>query len=301
MKKILCLVLAAVMALFTLTACSKSQKAIAKPYNTILESLVYDDADLPVLKVATSPDFAPMEFVDLSRTGDDQFVGFDLLLAKFIAKELGCKLKIMPMSFDACQAAVQTGAVDLAISGFSWTEERAQHFLISDYYEAGNENEQVVITTKANAGKWTKAEDFKGVKVGAQGASLQEKLCNEQLKDCGAEIILFENLNDAVMALMTGKIDALACAQGNGEAFISANKKDLAQSGYMFEVADEYKANVILLNLEDDVLLAKVNACLAKAEAAGYYIPWYEACQLLNNIKTLDELGYDDDGNKITE
>ena len=31
--------------------------------------------------VAMSPDFAPMEFIDTSKEGDDQYVGFDVTLA----------------------------------------------------------------------------------------------------------------------------------------------------------------------------------------------------------------------------
>ena len=37
------------------------------------------------LTVATSPDFAPMEFVDTSKEGQDQYIGFDISLAKYIA------------------------------------------------------------------------------------------------------------------------------------------------------------------------------------------------------------------------
>ena len=65
------------------------------------------------LKVAISPDFAPMEFVDPTKTGQDKFVGFDVSLAKFIAQELDMTLEIMPMDFDACQAAVASGKVDM--------------------------------------------------------------------------------------------------------------------------------------------------------------------------------------------
>ncbi len=72
------------------------------------------------LTVATSPDFAPMEFVDTSKQGQEQYVGFDISLAKFIAEKLGKELVIQPMSFEACQTAVGMGSVDLAISGFSW-------------------------------------------------------------------------------------------------------------------------------------------------------------------------------------
>lgn len=53
------------------------------------------------LKVATSPDFAPMEFVDSSKKGQESYVGFDITLAKYIAEGLGKELEIVPMSFDA--------------------------------------------------------------------------------------------------------------------------------------------------------------------------------------------------------
>ena len=81
-----------------------------------------------------------------------------------IAKELGMKLKLDPMSFDACMAAVASGNADLAISGFSWTEERAEYYNISDWYEAGeNETEQVLLIRAEDAAKYTKAEDFAGI------------------------------------------------------------------------------------------------------------------------------------------
>ena len=44
------------------------------------------------LTVATSPDFAPMEFVDPTKEGQDMFVGFDVTLSKFIAEELGLEV-----------------------------------------------------------------------------------------------------------------------------------------------------------------------------------------------------------------
>ena len=283
-------------------AAEESDEAKAAAYNKILAEL---KANAPVapegtLTVAMSPDFAPMEFVDLARSGDEQYVGFDVLLSNYIANELGMALEIKPMSFDATQAAVQTGSVDLGISGFSWTEERAKNYFITDWYEAGdNETQQVVITTAENEGKFATAEDFAGLKIGAQGASLQKVLVEAQLAD--AELMLYENLNDAVTSLLTGKIDVLAVAHGNGEAFIAANEGKLAFSGFEFEVDEMYKNNVILMNKNNEELGQKVNEVLAKLKTEDNAVLWYEACQMLAEIKTLDELGYDDDGNKIEE
>ncbi len=303
MKKIISLIIAAAILCGTLLAtvsCGKNDDGLDKAYNKFLNEYKFDDADKPVLTVATSPDFAPMEFVDVAKSGQDQYVGFDIILAQYLAKELDMKLEIKPMSFDSCLAAVQTGKVDLGISGFSWTAERAENFLISDYYIAGeNENEQIIITTKEFEGKLTSESDFEGKKIGAQSGSLQELLVKETFGEDA--VSLYTELGVAVEALLAGKIDALAVAAGNGDAFISKNTETLAKSGFSFEVEEKYKNNVVLLNKEDEELLEKVNAALGKAMAADVYDSWYEACQIYSEVKTIDELGYDDEGNKITD
>ena len=309
MKKIISLILVAALACcsaFALGSCDFNlggEENLAAAYEKALDNIGYnaaDYADAETLTVAMSPDFAPMEFYDTAKSGADAIVGFDVLLAKYIAKELGMKLVIDPMSFDASMAAVTSGNADLAISGFSWTAERAETFLISDYYVAGeNETEQILITTAAKKDQFTADKaDFSGLKIGAQGGSLQELLVKEQLVTKGAELELYININDAATALATGEIDALAVAYGNGEALATDT---IVLSDFFFEVEEKYKNNVILLNKEDAELLDAVNAALAKAMAANLYDTWYEACQIYAEVKTLDELGYDDNGNKITE
>ena len=302
MKKFISLLLVLIMVLtcVAFASCEK-EESLSAAYEKALKKINYDPSQYTeTLVVAMSPDFAPMEFYDTAKSGDDAIVGFDVLLATFIAKELGMKLKIDPMSFDASMAAVTSGNADLAISGFSWTAERAETFLISDYYIAGEiESDQILITTKAKAAQFTADKtDFTGLKIGAQGGSLQQLLVEEQLVPKGAKIELYENINVAATALTTGDIDALAVAKGNGEALANDT---IVLSDYYFHVEEKYKNNVILLNKEDTALLEKVNAALAKAMAEGLYDVWYEACQIYAEIKTLDELGYDDEGNKITE
>ncbi|MBQ3531313.1 MAG: transporter substrate-binding domain-containing protein [Oscillospiraceae bacterium] len=276
MKKIVSLILVACM-LFAFAGCGASGKE--------------------VLKVALSPDFAPMEFVDVSKSGQDSYVGFDVTLANFIADELGMELEIVPMSFNACQVAVETKSVDMSISGFSWTEQRAENYNLSDYYYAGdNETEQVIVTTKENEGKFTTAADFSGLKVAAQTASLQLDLCKSQLpEDC--EIVEVGDLTTAFLQLKNGDFDALALATGNAEVFIANNPNDVAMSGFIFEVDPKYTANVILLNKDSDDLLAKVNEILAKAYENGYYDVWYEEALALAEGENAADVSYDDEGN----
>lgn len=308
MKKIISLILVAVLAItsvFALGSCNifggKEEDNLSAAYDKAIADIGYAPVEgAETIVVAMSPDFAPMEFYDTAKSGDAAIVGFDVILATYLAKELGMNLKIDPMSFDASMAAVSSGNADLAISGFSWTADRAETFLISDYYVAGeNETEQILITTAAKKDQFTADKsDFSGLKIGAQGGSLQELLVKEQLVTKGATIELYDNINTAAAALSTGDIDALAVAYGNGEALANDT---IVLSDFYFEVEEKYKNNVVLLNKNDAELLTKVNAALAKAMAANLYDGWYEACQIYAEVKTADELGYDDEGNKITE
>ena len=276
MKKFITLALALCLALTLFAGCSNSGNGKA------------------VLKVAISPDFAPMEFVDPTKTGQDKFVGFDVSLAKFIAQELDMTLEIMPMDFDACQAAVASGKVDMSISGFSWTEKREANYNLSDYYYAGeNETEQVLICLKENAGKYTTAEALKGMKIGAQGASLQEQLVQDQLPE--STLVVYTDINTGLLQLKKGDFDMMAVAKGNADALIN-NNPEVAMSGFEFEVDPKMTNNLILLQKGNDELTKKVNECLAKALAAGYYETWYE--EALNTAGV--DVSYDVDGNPIS-
>ena len=51
---------------------------------------------------ATSPDFAPSEFINPNATGDDQYVGADVELAKYIAQGLGVKLVMVTLGPKGC-------------------------------------------------------------------------------------------------------------------------------------------------------------------------------------------------------
>ena len=276
MKKIIAITLTLIVALSLFAGCGNS-KANA-------------------LKVAISPDFAPMEFVIYNEKGEAEYAGFDVMLSEYIAQEMGVELQLMPMDFGACQAAVAAGTVDMSISGFSWTEERAANYNLSDYYYAGdNETEQVLITTKDNAGKFTTVESMAGLKVGAQAASLQEGLCKEQMPD--NELVVYTDINTGVLQLKKGDFQIMAVATGNADAIIAANP-DLALAGFEFDVSEEESNNLILLKKGNDQLTAEVNKILAKAYEAGKYGEWYAKAEELAGIGV--EISYDENGNPIT-
>lgn len=265
MKSVLCILLALGM-IFALAACGSSAPKENQALNSIKKS--------GVLTVALSPDFSPMEFVDSSKEGQESYVGFDVSLAKYLAEELGVQLEIQAMSFDACQTAVSSGNIPVSISGYSWTESRAENYELSDYYYAGdNETEQILLVRAEDADKYTKAEDFNGVSVGAQNASLQMDLLTSQLPD--AKAVTIGEIGVGVMELESGNIDALAVADGNGTQII-ANHPGLVKCSWEFEVAEEFEANVILIHKGETDLVKAINEALKKAYDSGYYDTWYQ-------------------------
>ncbi len=294
MKRFLALSLALVLTLGILAGCG-SQNAPEPTDASQGGAQTLQTVTQGKLTLATSPDFAPMVFVDATKSGQDKYVGFDILLAKFLADSLNLELVIQPMSFDACQTAVSMGAADLALAGFVWKADRAENYNLSDGYRpGGNEDNQILITTADKAGQFPTVESLKGRKVGVQTASLQESLVQSQLPEC--EKVVFSDLTTALMQLRNGDFDVLAVAKTNGDAMI-ANNPDLAESGFYFEVDEQYIGYVALMRKGNDALTDAVNLLLAEAKAAGYYEQWLVQAKSTAGI----EVSFDDQGHQVTE
>ena len=93
MKKIITLLLTAALVccfVFAAASCGLSKDPLAENYNKYLtENKAPKNGANGTLVVAMSPDFAPMEFVDAALTGENQYVGFDVILANYIANLMG--------------------------------------------------------------------------------------------------------------------------------------------------------------------------------------------------------------------
>ncbi len=246
-----------------------------------------------VITVAISPDFAPMEFVDSSKEGQDSYVGFDVFLANYIAEQLGVKLEIQAMSFDACQTAVAMDAVDMSISGYSWTETRAENFELSDpYFPDDNESHQVLLVKEEDYDKYTSPESFADATVGAQNASLQMDLLTKQLPDAVPYPI--GEIGVGVMELIAGNIDAMAVADGNADAIL-LNHEGLVKAQWEFDVSMESDGNVVMMHKGETALLAAVNEALANAMANGLYSPWYAQAKEMAGLPTAQEVSIEDE------
>lgn len=259
MKKLFCAALAAAMLMATMSGCGSSQNRLEK----ILES--------GKLVLATSPDFAPLEFEDLS-SGEAQYVGSDIELAKYIAEKLGVELEISAMDFSAVQAAIPSGQADIAISGFARTEDRAQNMELSTSFNITEDGGQTVLVAKGEGANYTAAEDFSGLQIGAQNGSLQYNLVSERLPD-DVEIVPVGSLNDGVLMLETGKIDALASDLSNAELLLESHD-GIETTDFMFEYSSE--GNVAAVKKGETELIEAVNEIIEEVNELGLYDQWKE-------------------------
>lgn len=259
MKKLFCAALAAAMLMATMSGCGSSQNRLEK----IKES--------GKLVLATSPDFAPLEFEDLS-SGEAQYVGSDIELAKYIAEKLGVELEISAMDFSAVQAAIPSGQADIAISGFARTEERAQNMELSTPFNITEDGGQTVLVAKGEGANYTAAEDFSGLQIGAQNGSLQYNLVSSQLPE-DVEIVPVGSLNDGVLMLETGKIDALASDLSNAELLLESHD-GIETTDFMFEYSSE--GNVAAVKKGETELIEAVNEIIEEVNELGLYDQWKE-------------------------
>lgn len=268
MKKLFCAALAAAMLMATMSGCGSSQNRLEK----ILES--------GKLVLATSPDFAPLEFEDLS-SGEAQYVGSDIELAKYIAEKLGVELEISAMDFSAVQAAIPSGQADIAISGFARTEERAQNMELSTPFNITEDGGQTVLVLKGEGANYTAAEDFSGLQIGAQNGSLQYNLVSSQLPE-DVEIVPVGSLNDGVLMLKTGKIDALASDLSNAELLLESHD-GIETTDFMFEYSSE--GNVAAVKKGETELIEAVNEIIEEVNELGLYEQWKdEATELAKSL-----------------
>ena len=86
-----------------------------------------------VLRLGTSSVTEPFSFVD----GSGGIVGFDIELARYVAKKLDMKLEVVNMEFGAMIPALISGKVDMIAACITITDERAKKVLFSDPYYIG--------------------------------------------------------------------------------------------------------------------------------------------------------------------
>lgn len=220
------------------------------------------------LTVSVSTDFAPMEFVDLTKTGQDRFVGADIELAKYLAKELGVELYIKSMDFDSTMTALDNNIADIAISGFSYTADRAASYLYTECYYSEGDGGQVVVIKKDNVSLYPDLASLNktGKKIAAQNGALQQDLVKNQLSS--ATLVSIDDLNSAYDSLTSGAIDGVAVATQVATTLVQAFPEKYAICAEAFDYVEN--GNYALVKKGNTALVEAVNKIIKKISNADF-------------------------------
>ncbi|GAA6514774.1 transporter substrate-binding domain-containing protein [Merdimmobilis hominis] len=285
MKKLLALILATLTMTSVLAGCSNGEgNSSSTPSEGSSQSSSGGVDRLEKIKSSgklvfvTSPDYAPYEFIDLEKMGqgDEQYVGSDIELAKYIADSLGVELVIQPMDFDSVLAAVSEGKCDIAISGIASKPERAEKMDFSIPYK--KTSQQGIMILKENAEKFQSVEDLNKpeVKVGAQNGSIQMEGAKEKMPD--ANIVPIAKLGDGVMQLQAGKIDALVIANITGDGYCETYD-NLMMADIPWELKNDGSA--VAIPKGNPELVAEINRIIEETQEKDLYEQWLADAQEL--------------------
>ena len=226
------------------------------------------------LVVGLSADYAPYEF-HIIENGQDKIVGFDVSLAKEIADELDVELEIKEMDFDALITALPAGKVDMVISGMNPTEKRKKAVDFSDIYYTANHE---ILVRAEDADKYTNFSDLDGLKVGAQLGSTQAELASTLIKD--ANLQLLSNVNNLILELKSGKVDAVVMEVGVAQMAVK-NNPELAVGKPVYEETDSGNAIAIAKGNED--LVKIVNGVISRITEDGTMNKYIEEATILSS------------------
>ena len=221
--------------------------------------------------LGTSADYPPYEF-HAQVDGKDTIVGFDIALAREIAKDLGVELEIKDMDFDGLLAALASGNVDMVISGMTPTDERKQNVDFTEIYYFA---EHGVLIRKADEAKYGESvESLKDAMVGAQRGAIQVSLAKTRIKGVAEDkaeephpqVKELGKLPDLVMELKNSKVEAIVAELPVAKAYLGANA-DLALATYTFKDAEGGSA--VACKKGEAALVEAINKTVARLKADG--------------------------------
>lgn len=190
MKKVLVLLFSA-LALFYVTGCKKAeQSSNEQPKGETQAEFV----------IGLDDSFPPMGF----RDENNEIVGFDIDLAREVAKKLNMKLVIQPIDWASKELELNNGKISCIWNGLSVSPAREEAMTLSKPYIAN----KMIIITKLDSPLELKA-DLSGKTVGLQTGSTAVAALEKDPISKQVEQATYENNVLALQDLDIGRIDAV--------------------------------------------------------------------------------------------
>ena len=153
--------------------------------------------DAGVLRVAVLPDFPPWAV----QKPDGSFEGYEIDIAQDLADSLGVKLKLVSTDGDSRLPLLKSNRVDVNISAWTATDERAQAVGFTIPYDAHGAG--VLFPAGADIKSY---DDLAGKTVSVARGSTNDTIITQDFPD--TKVVRFDSIADVIGAVKAGKVDA---------------------------------------------------------------------------------------------
>ncbi len=208
-----------------------------------------------VVRIAIPQDFPPFG----SLGTDLKLQGYDIDMAHLVAKELGVKLELVPVTSTNRIPYLTTGKADLVISSLGKNAERAK---VIDFTQAYAPFPKSVYGPKEAVIKGP--ADLAGKTIGVTRGSTED-LSLTKLAPASATIKRYEDNNATAQSYLTGQVQLVTL--GNIVANAVNERTKLRQLDAKFAVEDT--PCYVGVAKGEEPLLQKVDAIITKAKADG--------------------------------
>nr|WP_223702250.1 transporter substrate-binding domain-containing protein [Sutcliffiella deserti] len=212
--------------------------------------------DKQVLRMGTSADYPPFEYID-TEVGEE-IIGFDIDLAKAITEELGYELEVQDIDFGSLITAMDAGNIDLILAGMTPTEERLEQVDFTDIYYAAN---HMLVSLKDS--NISSIEELEGKTVGVQLGSIQVDQAEAIAEEVNITIENRDRIPQLIQELKAGRIDAAIIEDTVMKGYLESDEE---LTGFTLDSGEEGSAIALP---KDSELTEEFNRVLAEMKENG--------------------------------
>jgi polar amino acid transport system substrate-binding protein len=207
------------------------------------------------IKIAVPTDFPPYGMVGT----DLQPQGLDVDMANYIAKQMGVKIELVPVTSANRIAYLQTKKADLVISTLGKNPDREK---VIDFTSGYSPFFQAVFGPKTMSVK--SFADLTGKSISVTRAALEDQELTK-VAPAGVDIKRFEDNNTTVSAYTAGQVQLIATGASVAGNMMAKNP----QLGTEYKLLLKDSPNFIGVGKGEDKLRLKVNEIIATAKKTG--------------------------------
>ncbi len=188
--------------------------------------------------------------------------GFDIDLAKMVAKDLGVEARFRFITWNAKEMELKGKHIDLIWNGLTIDDGRLEQFCISTPYM---NNKQIAVIKKSNADKYTDKDNIKDAKFSFEESSAGQDVASSE---GFSNILALPSQAEALMAVKAGNADVALLDSVLGNFYCSENTdySDLMIIPNLIFTEEQYG---IAARKSDVGTIDKINTSLAKLQANG--------------------------------